>query len=177
MLISVSFGEVFSYLHSHSDTKLGGLVIWKEDAHTSRHFPQKWNKYAEYWAENVPFPQHNPWQVLLLLHPKKDAILAIIPYLGLGIINWWVGMNMFVTHSRWFTGFILHDDIIDICFLCRVVGWGSLGSWNSTSMTKSVNITALWFMCHPSTTASYCFTLFYHFLFLYSTGCHYIMRE
>lgn len=27
MLISVSFGEVFSHLHSHSDTKLGGLVI------------------------------------------------------------------------------------------------------------------------------------------------------
>lgn len=63
MLISVSFGEVFSHLHSHSDTKLGGLVIWKEDAHISRHFPQKWNKYAQYWTKNVHLLQHIPRQV------------------------------------------------------------------------------------------------------------------
>lgn len=86
MLISVSFGEVFSYLHSHSDTKLGGLVIWKEDAHTSRHFPQKWNKYADYWAKNVPFPQHTPSdKSCRCCTQKKDAILGIIPCLGLGI--------------------------------------------------------------------------------------------
>lgn len=83
MLISVSFGEVFSYLHSHSDTKLGSLVIRKEDAHTSRHFPQKWNKYAEYRAKNVqPSPPTSP---AVVAPQKKDVILAINPYLGLGI--------------------------------------------------------------------------------------------